>query len=270
MLRFHGAIESSLLVGYEPSVGGGPWDLADGREPAADNEIVLDRVLAERHGIAVGDTLEISSLALNIVGLSNGTASIGQAYMFARKSMVESLLLAPGASSFILVSPASGTNVTDLAVSLQEIPGVNVLRKSEVMDNDEAILGSIMDQVIMLMVGASFIVGALVVGMVLYTATLERRAEYGILKAIGARGATLYRVVIFQAFIAAGLGVLVGIAFAFSMGWLVTTFNPQYRVVIQPSAFAFTAGAGLVMALVGALMPARAVVRLAPAEVFRR
>jgi len=41
-------------------------------------------------------------------------------------------------------------------------------------------------------------------------------------------------------------------------------------VVIEPSAIAATLAAGFVMALVGALFPARAVTKLAPAEVFRR
>jgi putative ABC transport system permease protein len=271
MPELQGKKESSLLIGYDPAVGGGPWDLAQGRYPQADDEIVVDRLLAERHNIAVGDTVELSGLALKVVGLSSGTASMAQAYIFARKSMVESLLLAPGASSFLLVTPASGTKPAELVASLQQsLPGANVLLKSQVMANDQAIFGSIIDGIIMLMVAAAFIVGALVVGMVLYTATIERRAEYGILKAIGARGGVLYRVVVSQACVAAGLGVLVGIGFAYLMGWLVETAKPQYAVIIQPSALAATVGAGLVMALAGALVPARSIVGLAPAEVFRR
>ena len=271
MPELHGKKESSLLIGYDPALGGGPWDLAQGRYPKADNEVVLDRVLAERHDFAVGDTFEVSGLALKVVGLSDGTASMAQAYIFARKSMVESLLIAPGASSFLLVTPASGTKPAELVASLQQsLPGASVLLKSQVMANDQAIFSSAIDQIIMLMVAAAFIVGTLVVGMVLYTATIERRSEYGILKAIGARGAMLYRVVISQAFVAAGLGVMVGIGFAYLMGWFVETSKPQYGVIIQPSAIAITVGAGLVMALVGALVPARSVVSLAPAEVFRR
>ena len=66
------------------------------------------------------------------------------------------------------------------------------------MANDKQIVADIFDQVILLMLAAAFIVGALVVGMVIYTATIERRGEYGILKAIGARNGMLYRIVVSQ------------------------------------------------------------------------
>jgi putative ABC transport system permease protein len=138
------------------------------------------------------------------------------------------------------------------------------------MANDQKILAGILDQVIFLMVAAAFIVGALVVGMVIYTATIERRGEYGILKAIGARNGVLYRVVASQAVVAAAVGALLGVSFAFAMASLVATMKPQFLVAIEPSAIIGTLAAGFVMALAGALAPARAVSGLAPAEVFRR
>ncbi len=269
--ELHGKKELIVLIGYDAALGGGPWDMSEGRQPAADDEVVLDRVLASRHNLAIGDSFELGGRTLKVVGLSNKTTSLGGSVVFARKPFVESLILTPGAASYLLVSPAAGTTPKELVAALQASqPGTNVLLKSEVMANDRAFLASAFDQIIMLMVAAAFIVGALVVGMVLYTATIERRAEYGILKAIGAPNGVLYRVVISQAIVAAGLGVLVGIVFAFALGWLVMSWRPQLLVTIQASAIAVTLGAGFVMALLGALIPARSVVRLAPAEVFRR
>lgn len=57
--ELHGGKELIRLVGYDPALGGGPWKLSAGREPAADDEVVLDRVLAERHALKVGDALEL-------------------------------------------------------------------------------------------------------------------------------------------------------------------------------------------------------------------
>ena len=190
--------------------------------------------------------------------------------MFASKTFVESFALAPGAASFVLVTPEPGTKPAQLVASLQGLAGTNVVLKSEVMENEKRIVAGIFDQVIFLMVAAAFIVGALVVGMVIYTATIERRGEYGILKAIGARNSALYRVVIYQAVVAASLGVLLGGGFAVALGPLVMSANPQFLVAIEPSAIIATLAAGFVMALAGALAPARAVAGLAPAEVFRR
>ena len=268
--ELHGKKEVIKLVGYDTALGGGPWDLAQGREPAADDEVVLDRVLADRHNFNVGETFYIAGRQLTVVGLSSGASSWTGSYVFARNTFVESLLLAPGAASFVLVTPTTGTKPADLVGMLQSLPSASVLLKSQVMANDKQIVADIFDQVILLMLAAAFIVGALVVGMVIYTATIERRGEYGILKAIGARNGMLYRIVVSQAMVAAILGALLGVGFAFLMGALVMSARPQFLVAIEPSAIAATLGAGFVMALLGAFVPARAVAGLAPAEVFRR
>jgi putative ABC transport system permease protein len=268
--ELHGRKEVIKLVGYDVARGGGPWDLSQGREPQADDEVVLDRVLAARHDFKVGDTFNVAGRQLKVVGLSSGTSSFTGSYVFAQKGFVDSLVLTPGAASMLLVTPATGTSSAELVASLRSIPDTNVLLKTDLMANEQQLVAGVFDQIVILMVAAAFVVGALVVGMVIYTATNERRGEYGIIKALGARNSVLYRVVAFQALAAAGLGAAVGIGFAYAMGWLVMTSKPQFLVVIGPSAIAITLIAGLVMALLGALFPARAVAGVAPAEVFRR
>ena len=268
--EFHGTKEVIKLVGYEAALGGGPWALKAGREPATDDEVVLDSVLASRHDVEIGDSVELVGRLLTVVGLSKETASFSGSYVFARKTTVESVTLAPGGASVLLVTPAPGTTPAELVAKLRALPGTNVLLKREVMDNDTEVIAGIVDPILLLMVAAAFFVGALVVGMVIYTATDERRAEYGILKAIGAGNGLLYRVVASQALVSGGLGAGFGIGLAFAMRSLVVSARPQFMVVIGPSAIALTVAAGLLMALAGGLLPARSAGRLAPAEVFRR
>lgn len=268
--ELHGRKEVIKLIGYDVARGGGPWALSQGREPQADDEVVLDRVLAARHGFKTGDTFNVVGRQLKVVGLSSGTSSFTGSYVFARKAFVDSLVLTPGAASMLLVTSAAGTSSAELVASLKSIPGTNVLLKSDLMTNDQQLVAGVFDQIVILMVVAAFVVGALVVGMVIYTATNERRGEYGIIKALGARNSVLYRIVAFQALAAAGFGAAGGVGFAYAMGLLVMTSRPQFLVVIGPFAIALTLAAGLVMALLGALFPARAVAGLAPAEVFRR
>jgi putative ABC transport system permease protein len=265
-----GRKEILKLVGYDPERGGGPWSLAAGGGPADENEVVIDRVLANRHGLRLGDILAVGGRSPKIVGLSNETSSWTGSYVFARTGFVESLVLAQGAASFLLVTPAPGTSARELVATLGTDPGRNVLLKTDVMANDQQITAGIVDRVLLLMVVAAFIVGALVVGMVVYTATTERRTEYGILKAIGASSGVLYQVVAAQAVIAALLGAALGVGFVFAVDWLVVAARHQFLVIIQPAAIATGLVAGLVMAIAGALLPARGAARLAPADVFRR
>ena len=61
--------------------------------------------------------------------------------------------------------------------------------------------------------------------LTVYTATLARRAEYGVLKALGAHNFDLYRVVLGQAFISVGLGLVLGFLFTFGLSIAVPRLN---------------------------------------------
>lgn len=270
ILDLDGKKQPIYLVGYDPALGGGPWRLAEGREPQASGEVVFDSVLAKRHHIVLGDSLEIAGQSFTVVGLSAGTASWMTSFVFIRLDSAEALWRAPGMASFLLVTPELGTSPEAVRSRLAELPGSEALFKRDVAANDLRLLARVFSAPLKLMVGIAFLVGVLVVGLVIFTATMERQREYGVLKAIGARSGRLYRVVAVQALIAAVMGTVVGIGLAFGAAQLITAARPQFLVVYQPAAIAQAALAGLALALLGALLPARVMARLAPAEVFRR
>jgi putative ABC transport system permease protein len=270
ILDLHGKKQPAYLIGYDPALGGGPWQMAAGRTPATDDELVLDRVLAERHNLTTGDTFELLGRTFRIVGLSDGTTSWMTSFFFIRKGAAEDLLRAPGATSFLLVTPEPGASAETLRDRLAEIPGADALLKADVAANDLALFARFFSAPLKLMSGIAFLVGALVVGLVIYTATVERQREYGVLKAIGARNGTLYGVVLLQALIAALGGVGLGLLLAYAAAEVIMLARPQFLVVLDPFEAARAVVVGLAMALAAALLPARVVAGLAPAEVFRR
>ena len=93
--------------------------------------------------------------------------------------------------------------------------------------------------------------------------------EYGVLKAVGTRNRTLYVVVATQAVITAGLGSALGIGLAYGASWIIVALRPEFLVAIEPQAVGWALLMGIVMALLGAILPARTISKLAPAEVFR-
>ena len=264
----HDRKDGFFLIGYDPVADGGPWKLVDGREPVADNELVIDRTTARQHDIAIGDEVTLLDRNAAVVGLSDETTFWAGSIAFARVTTLESLARAPGLRSFLLVTPEAGTSPEALRDRLT-IPGTEVLLKSDVIANDRKLMARVYDAPIGLMVAIAFVVGVLVVGLVIYTATIERRREYGALKAIGARNRTLYWVVTSQALIAAAAGAVAGVALGYAAGAVLMAVRPQFRVDIEPAAVGVVLVAGLVMAVVAALVPARAIARLEPAEVFR-
>jgi len=187
ILDLHGKKQPVYLVGYDPRLGGGPWRIADGSEPSNDREVVFDSILAQRHGMALGDVIEIMDRNFSIVGLSVGTNSWMTSFVFVRKSAAETLWRVPDVTSFLLVSPAERFSDSELRERLNDLSGIEVTTKTQVIVNDLQLFGKLFSAPIQLMGAIAFLVGTLVVGLVIYTATVERQREYGVLKAIGAR-----------------------------------------------------------------------------------
>ncbi len=270
ILDMHGRKQPAYLVGYDQQSGGGPWKVAEGREPRNDREVVFDRTFAERHELGIGDKVEIMDHHFTIVGLSDGTTSWMTSFLFVRKTAAEDLLRLPGATSYLLVTPSDRVGAERLLERLKGVSGIEPLPKTQVIANDLQLFGKFFSAPIRLMVAIAFLVGTLIVGLVIYTATIERQREYGVLKAIGARNGLLYRVVTVQALIAAGAGSVLGLALSLGAAQLIMALRPQFLIVFESNAVAQSLGTGVGMALIAALFPARVIAGLAPAEVFRK
>jgi len=270
ILDLHGKKQPAYLVGYDPEQGGGPWQIAEGRAPNGEEEVVFDRVLAGRHDIVLGDSLEILGEKFTVVGLSEGTTSWMTSFLFLRLSAAERLLRAPDARSFLLVSLDESLALEQVRGRLSDLPGMDAFLLEEMKANDLRLFARIFSAPLRLMVGIAFLIGVMVVGMVIYTATVERQREYGVLKAVGARNRVLYQVVGAQALLASASGAVLGVVLAYAMSKLIMALRPQFLLALEPSDALRAVGLSLVMALAAAFIPARLIGRLEPAAVFRR
>ncbi|MGE5122939.1 MAG: ABC transporter permease, partial [Acidobacteriaceae bacterium] len=203
ILDLHGKKQPAYMIGYDPRLGGGPWKITAGGEPTNNNEMVMDAVLARRHGLILGNQFSILGQDFKIVGLSGGTTSWMTSFFFILKPAAEILLRAPGATSYLLVELEDKADFNSLQSRLNELPGINALTKAEVAANDLKLFAEVFSAPLKLMVGIAFLVGTMVVGMVIYTATVERQREYGVIKAIGGTNRLLCTVVTAQAVVAA-------------------------------------------------------------------
>jgi putative ABC transport system permease protein len=270
ILDLHDEKQPIYLVGYDPAAGGGPWWLAAGYTPQNNYQVVFDRILAERHGIMLGDTVEIMDRTFIVVGLSEETTSWMTSFIFIRKTAAESLWRTPGGSSFLLVTAPPRMTPQALRDRLNDLPGADALLKGDMIANDARLFARFFSAPLQLMIAIAFLVGTLIVGMVIYSATIERQREYGVLKAIGAHHGVLYRTVVVQALVVASLGAALGIALVTGIAQLIMALRPQFLIVFEGAAIAWTLLSGIVMALAAALIPVRALASLAPAEIFRR
>ena len=269
ILDLHEKKQPAYMIGYDPREGGGPWQLVAGREPSSKEEMVFDRVLADRHGLRIGDQVEVMGKDFTIVGLSGGTTSWMTSFFFIRKRDAEALLLHPGATSFLLLT-TKDADTERILQRLHDFSGVNALTKQTMAANDLKLFAKIFSAPLKLMVSISFLVGTMIVGLIIYTATVERQREYGVIKAIGAKNRFLYQIVLTQALFASITGSSLGILLANGAAQWIMAARPQFLIIFDSGDSAQALLAGLGMALLAAIFPTRVVANLAPAEVFRK
>lgn len=270
ILDLHDKKQPAYMIGYDPKQGGGPWELIAGREVRSKREIIFDRIFADRHDLKLGDQVEVMDKDFTIVGLSNGTTSWMTSYFFVRKEAAEDLLLVSDATSFLLLTTSDGANQDDILQRLNNLSDVNALTKREMASNDLNLFAKVFSAPLKLMVGIAFLVGTMIVGLIIYTATVERQREYGVIKAIGAKNRFLYQIVVTQALFASIAGSALGILLANGAAQWIMTVRPQFLIVFDPVDSGQSLLAGLGMALIASIFPTRVMAGLAPAEVFRK
>lgn len=264
ILNLHDTRAAVVLVGSTPGQPGGVWALARGRVPAADDEVAIDRVLAAKHGLSLGDRLAVADRSFRVVGITRH-AGFMTGYVFATHRAVGTLLGAPDRTNAILVGTDQPTAVrarlTGSGLTVVDTP---TLRRTAVELNTR-VFGS----PLRLMVAIAFAAGVLMVALTTYAQVAERRRDYGIVKALGASGRRLAALALAQTLVLSGLGLGAGglllAAGRALLGWL----RPQFEVVITPGLLAQAVGAALVMALLAAILPARRLARLDPATAYR-
>ncbi|MEP7335814.1 MAG: ABC transporter permease, partial [Actinomycetota bacterium] len=247
------------------------WSLAAGRAPRARGELVLDRVVAEEHGLEVGSTVSYRGTRLDVVGLSRGTTAWMTPLAFATRATLNSLNRQPRTASFFLVRPRDGVAPAALAARIERaVPGVSALTRDEAAANDRRLYTDAFKGPLLAMVAIAFAVAILVIGLTVYGSTSERSREYATLKAIGLRNGPLLRLAGGQAAALALTGTVAGTLLAFAAVRAASALAPKYLIAVTVESVALIAIAALVMALVAAFLPARYLARLDPATAFRQ
>jgi putative ABC transport system permease protein len=103
-----------------------------------------------------------------------------------------------------------------------------------------------------------------------YTATLSRLAEFGVLKAVGARSVHLYRAVLAQALFSIVFGLGIGVGFTLLLSIAAPGLGSNLYLQVSGESLLKVSIAALFIAGISAVLPVRQIAGLDPAIVFRR
>jgi len=171
----------------------------------------------------------------------------------------------PGTTSAVLVA----TNDPAAVRARLTDAGLTVLSHAELRAYGLKFATQTFGLVIRVMVGVAFAVGALVIALTAYAAIVERRREYGIVKAIGADARRLWLLVLGQTLTLAALGGATGLVLFVLGRFAITNLRPQFSLPLTEGTLVKAAIAALAMAIVAAVIPARRLAHLDPTSAYR-
>ena len=259
----------TYVLGYDVATGrGGPRRLASGQPPAT-GEILVDDVVADELGIAIGDTVTVMGEPFRVSGTSTDGTNIVNTTVYIRTE--DFARLHGDTVAYVLVGAAAGVAPEVLAERLAAaLPDTTVQTRAEFAHQEASVVRDMTADVMKIITVIGFLIALAVIGLTLFTATLAKLREYGVVKALGAGSVRLAMTVIAQAAWSSPS--------ASSWPWWSRSYwaqrsallTPNVTVLIQADSVLRTGVGALIVGALAALVPLRRVARVDPATAFRR
>jgi putative ABC transport system permease protein len=262
---------TTYVLGYDTTTGrGGPRSLAAGRAPGP-GEALVDDTAANELGIEVGDTVSIlgSPEPMLVSGLSTDGTNIVNTTVYVRTE--DFAALRGDTVAYVLAGARPGVNADTLAQRIAEaLPDTTVQTRTEFARQEANVVRDMAADVMKIVTVIGFVIALAVTGLTLFTATLAKLREYGILKALGAGTARLALTVAAQAAWSVALALAVAVAVSMLLGAGIGAATPNIEVAIEPASVVRTGVTALAVGALASLIPLRRVLRVDPATAFRR
>ena len=266
------------LIGVEPGLPGEPPALkGEGLRSRRAKEAVIDRQTALRAGLKVGDTMTIKSIQdtkeqfyrLRVVGISDN-----------RQISLQPSVIVP-ISTWDEIRPQAAIGGVPDAEIVANVIGVQVANPAEAAAVAQRIQKDVKDVVAVDRVTAyeatpgysaqqstldtqryfALLIGVLVIGGFFQILTLQKVAQIGMLKAIGASNLTVGLASIIQIIVVTVMGVFMGVAATLLLS---LSFPPTIPIVFAPSAVWSAIVSLLLIGPIGGLISVRYSLKVEP------
>ncbi len=273
-----GRLSPIVVMVYETR--GGPQQIISGRAPEKSREIVIDKSLAKRYGLEPGDTMRLSAYDFTVTGIAKGAAALFTPFAFITydgffdfyaDSNVGADMSSLSSLSFLLVDVAEGADPEQVAATIDaNIPETDALLPIDLARNDENLGREMFGPILNLLLGLSYGIGALAIGLFSFAAVRSRKQSLGVLRALGFTTRRLMVSVVAEALGAVLLAIPLGILMAGGIANLIEYLSPVYLMQTNdPTGLWRTAIIAVALAIIGALAPLGALRRLEPAMAFK-
>jgi len=226
-VRPDGTREGCVVIGSRLSDGalGAVRDLTPGQrgrltEPGA---VVLDQADAPRLGVkAVGDTAEVASQRVRVVGLVRGLKGLSGPFVFCSLDTARRLLdVLPDQTTYLLVRCRRPEDAPALVRALGRHADLSAFTSREFSRRTRLhwLIETPGGLATVLMAGLALLVGAVVTRQALYAATIASLREYALLRALGIRRRRIAVFVLGQSLGVGLAGAALAVPLIAALGW---------------------------------------------------
>ena len=254
--------------------------LKDGRAPSGPDEIAIDKATADRADFVVGDTVTyITDLGpfqgtlVGLVGLGTGDSFGGAQLVAMDLDTALERLDSEGKVDVIDISVVDGTDVATVQAAITDVlpPQYEVVTGEQVADETADSVNEFVN-----VFGTGLLIFAFIINNVFQITIGQRLRELALLRAVGASGRQVRRMITLEAL---GLGVIstvlgIGGGVLVALG-LVAAFDaagagfPDTAMVLAPRTIVVAALVGVGITMLSVIVPSRRAAHIPPVAAMR-
>ncbi len=257
-----------------------PWWKVEGRlfSDTEDNVMVIGQNLAEKEKLKVGDVLPFGpdKIPFTIVGILERTDTQDDEFHFLPLQVAQRVFDKPDQITTIAIRVSDISRISEISKELENIPDIQVVTMTQVMGTIMNLVGSARTLLISVIIVAIIISAVGIINTLLMSVN-ERTREFGMMKAIGASGLDIGRLVLIETLFITVIGGVVGLLLATLGSGLIEGFvkgiipySPAGRLMTpEPGLIGLCLLFSIIIGFVCGIYPAIRSSRLTPMEAIR-
>ncbi|NLO06336.1 MAG: ABC transporter permease [candidate division WS1 bacterium] len=263
------------------------WEYAAGDWFGGEDTVILGSSVARSMDAGVGDTITIVDeprvmpTQVTVSGILQRTNSQDDGLIFLPQRALQRIFGLEDKLVVILVKVEDVTKTEEIATSLRQASaesdaGMNIFPLSELLNTLTSLLSSTRVFVLAI-VAVAFVIGGVGVLTTILMAVYERTREIGMMKAMGAGRADIFRLIWLETLITSAGGGLLGIGLALLSGRAVVALlrvvlphtPAEFALGMTGSTFAICIGVSVLLGMVAGTWPAWRAARISPIAAIR-
>ncbi|RQW77492.1 MAG: ABC transporter permease [Methanothrix sp.] len=256
-----------------------PWWKVQGRF-FTDNEtnvMLVGRGVADKENLTVGSTLPAGPFKdFTIIGILDRTGDQDDQFHFVPLAEVQRVFNKQGMLTTIAIKVKDLTQIEKISEEMEKIPDIQVVTMTQILGTIMNLAGSARS-LLLTVIAIALIISAFGIINTLLMSVNERTREFGMMKAIGASGLDIGKVVLAETVFITAIGGLIGTLAAIVGSSLIEGFvkgmlpySPRGSfVLLSPELVAFSLLFSVGLGLICGIYPAFKSSRLTPMEAIR-